>query len=68
MALYLGLDIGGTFVKGVIIDKYGKVYAEGNVLTDLSDVAGSSAELAEKLVRGAGVVFSEIKCAGVCCP
>ncbi len=68
MALYLGLDIGGTFVKGVIIDKYGKVYAEGNVLTDLSDVAGSGAELAEKLVRGAGVVFSEIKCAGVCCP
>ncbi len=68
MALYLGLDVGGTFIKGIIIDEKGKAYADGNIPTDVADIAGSVAELAERLVRGAGAVFSDIKCAGVCCP
>lgn len=68
MSLYLGLDVGGTFIKGIIIDEKGKVFSEGNIPTDAKDVAGSAAELAERLVLGAGAVFSDIKCAGVCCP
>ncbi len=33
MALYMGLDVGGTFVKGIIIDENGKLICEDSIPT-----------------------------------
>ncbi len=69
MALYMGLDVGGTFVKGIIIDEKGKIVCEDSVPTVTGEGLADCIEtLAETLVRNAGVVFSAIKGAGVGCP
>lgn len=33
MALYIGIDIGGTAIKGAVIDEKGKLYGEDSVIT-----------------------------------
>ena len=65
----MGLDVGGTFVKGIIIDEKGKIVCEDSVPTVTGEGLADCIEtLAETLVRNAGVVFSAIKGAGVGCP
>lgn len=69
MALYMGLDIGGTTVKGIIIDENGAAITEGNVPVVIGEgLADCIVSLAEKLARSAGIVFSGLDGIGVCCP
>lgn len=67
MALYIGIDVGGTAIKGVVIDGDGKLYGEGSVPTVRGDeIVNGIATLCNRLaaeneqVSGIG-----IGCAGV---
>lgn len=69
MALYLGIDVGGTNIKGVVVDRDGKIFAEDNVAAVTGEgLADCITELAERLVRSAGTVFSALGGVGVGCP
>lgn len=37
MNYYLGIDVGGTFVKGVLIDESGKILADGSVPSECAE-------------------------------
>ena len=37
MKYFLGIDIGGTFVKGVLVDEKGKILSDGSVPTGAAD-------------------------------
>ena len=68
MALYLGIDVGGTAIKGVVIDGEGKLYGEDSVPTSAGEeLVNGIVTLCNRLikmnkeeVRGIG-----IGCAGV---
>lgn len=68
MSLYIGIDVGGTTVKGAVIDRNGKLYGEGCVSTERGEkIADDVAMLCNKLsaefegkIKGIG-----IGCAGV---
>lgn len=69
MPLYMGLDVGGTFIKGIILDGEGKVVALSDVPTRTGgELADCCEELAVRLVQNAGKVFSDITAVGVGCP
>lgn len=69
MPLYMGLDVGGTTVKGIIVDEKGKIYCEDNIPTRVGEeLADCVVELADTLVRATGKTYSQISGAGVCCP
>lgn len=69
MKLYMGLDIGGTFIKGVITDENGHTVAEGDIPTVCGEGLAESIEaLADRLVLGANKVFSSLSGIGVGCP
>lgn len=70
MNKYLGIDVGGMTVKGIITDEKGKVYAEGSIATD-SDKGGDAmcnniGKLIAELI--ADVDKNEIAGIGVGCP
>lgn len=68
MSLYIGIDAGGTTVKGALIDESGALIAEDNVPTVLGDVAQSVAELVRKLSThsdGNKIAGVGIGCAGM---
>ena len=68
MAYLVGLDVGGTFVKGIIL-KNGKVVHECDTPTEVGEKLADCLEnLVERLVHGAGAVFSEVEGVGVGCP
>lgn len=68
MAYLLGLDVGGTFIKGMAL-KDGKAVFEYDIPTVSGEgLADCIEELVEKLVAGAGAKFSQISGVGVCCP
>lgn len=70
MNKYLGIDIGGMTVKGILIDEYGKVFGEDSVPTDSDKGAeamcGNIAKLIDKLILS--VDKKEIVGAGIGCP
>lgn len=70
MKKYLGIDIGGMTVKGILTDGNGKVFCEGSVTTDSDKSAeamcGNIAKLIAELMTG--VDKSEIVGVGVGCP
>ncbi|MDE5729245.1 MAG: ROK family protein [Clostridia bacterium] len=69
MALYLGIDVGGTTVKGIILNDNGKLLTKGHVTTAIGEgLAGCIEMLCEQLVQNAGGLFSQVKCVGVGCP
>ena len=69
MKLYMGLDVGGTTVKGVITDENGKAVIEGDIPTVCGEGLADCIEaLADRLVLGANKVFSALSGVGVCCP
>lgn len=69
MPLYMGLDVGGTFIKGIIIDENGKTVAEGSIPTVCGEgLADCMEEIAESLMQSAGAVFSGLAGVGVGCP
>ena len=68
MSYIIGLDIGGTFVKGIAL-KEGKSLYETEIPTVTGDgIADCLEELTEKLVLGCGAVFSQVVGVGVGCP
>ncbi len=69
MALYMGIDVGGTYVKGIILGGDKKPVCEGEMPTAAGDgLADCIEKLAERLVQGGGAVFSDIAGVGVGCP
>ena len=69
MSLYMGLDVGGTTVKGIIIDENGKILCENSVPTLYGDeLADCIVALADRLVQASGKVYSSLEGVGVCCP
>ena len=68
MALYIGIDIGGTAIKGAVIDENGKLYGEDSVPTVLGeDIVNCIVTLCNRLARmnGEEVKGVGIGCAGV---
>ncbi len=69
MALYMGLDIGGTNLKGMIADESGTVTCEDSVPTQGGEkLADCAADLAKKLVADAGLTLDDIAAIGIGCP
>ena len=72
MQYYVGIDIGGMTVKGVLTDGCGKVFSEGVIATD-SDrgaeaMSANIVTLIERLISEGKVDRSEIVGVGVGCP
>ena len=68
MSLYIGIDAGGTTVKGGLIDENGALIAEDSVPTVLGDVAQSVALLVNNLTaqaNGSKIAGIGIGCAGM---
>lgn len=68
MALYIGIDIGGTAIKGVVIDENGKLYGEDSVVTVRGEeIVNGIAALCNRLSRqnGGRIAGVGIGCAGV---
>ncbi len=69
MNYYMGLDVGGTSIKGLVINEKGDILSEGCVPVEVGAVLADTIEvLADELVQRMGVVFSQISGIGVCCP
>ena len=64
----IGLDIGGTAVKGAVFKGGVPVYTADIPTKQGDKLIGCLEELVEKLVQGAGAVFSEVEGVGVGCP
>jgi len=60
---YLGIDVGGTRIKGGIVDGDGLVLAQGSVETDIKDLTGSVIKLSEELLQKAAL--KKIDIAGI---
>ena len=67
---YLGIDIGGMTVKGMLTDINGKVFSEGSITTDSDKGAevmcGNIAKLITELITG--IDKKEIVGVGIGCP
>ena len=69
MSIFIGIDVGGTSSKGLALDGNGKILAENSVDTVTGDgLADCIDALIEKLVLGAGGVYSDVAGVGVGCP
>ena len=67
--IYIGLDVGGTFIKGITVNENGEIISEGSVKTHIGEeFAECIVNLADSLVHRAGKVYSDVKGVGVCCP
>ena len=56
MSLYIGVDVGGTTIKGVVIDKAGKLYAESSVPTNRGEA------IAENVIMLCNKLSAEFEC------
>lgn len=72
MQYYLGIDIGGMTVKGILTDNSGKIYADGNVQTDsdkgATQMCANIVELVNVLLSNGKVNKAEVVGIGVGCP
>lgn len=69
MRIFIGIDVGGTTSKGLALDENGNILSESSVDTVIGDGLAECIDgLIEKLVRGAGGVYSEVAGVGVGCP
>lgn len=69
MELYLGIDVGGTTVKGLILDDSGNALCSGSSPTMCGcGLADCIAELARRLALNAGAELSSFRGIGVGCP
>lgn len=63
MALYIGFDVGGTTIKGIVIDEEGKLYGEDSVPTGRGEeIADNAVLLFNKL---SATITGEIKGIGM---
>lgn len=51
MAFYFGIDVGGTFIKGICADESGNIKAEGSIATGVEGGGEAIAENIAKLVK-----------------
>lgn len=66
-AMFIGIDIGGTGIKGVLADKGGVIFATGRTPTPKTakEINQSIDKLARHLAQDADVPFSKIKGIGI---
>ncbi len=65
MSFYVGIDVGGTTVKGALIDDTGKIYAEAETPACKGEgILGSIIQTADKLILNG----REVKGIGIGCP
>lgn len=68
MAYLIGIDVGGTFIKGVALKDKISVY-ECEIPTEIGEkLAGCIENIVNKLISGSGASISQVKGVGVCCP
>lgn len=68
MSLILGIDVGGTFVKGVAL-KDGQSVFECEIPTIIGEgLADCIISLVNKLISGSGATLLLVEGVGVCCP
>ena len=69
---FIGIDIGGTAIKGMIINGAGNVLAEGSVPTDADKGAdvmmGNIVNLINEMLSSVDIVKREIEGVGIGCP
>ena len=69
---YVGIDLGGTFVKCGIVDETGKILVKDKIPTGngraYEEIAADMAEFAEKLIARAGLTKEQVKAAGIGAP
>jgi len=63
----LGIDLGGTHVKGLVVDEWGRVHAEDTRLTE-DGAAGAWRDNVRRVVAGLQGRFPTIAVAGLCAP
>ena len=72
MQYYAGLDLGGTFVKGGIVDDKGNIVAKDKIPTGkdrpYTEIAHDMAALVKSLAKKAGVAESDLKAVGIGSP
>ena len=72
MKYYAGLDLGGTFVKGGIVDEEGNILVKDKIPTGkerpYEEIAKDMAELAAELAKRANVPAGALAAAGIGSP
>ena len=63
----LGIDLGGTHVKGLVVDEWGRVHAEDTRPTE-DGAAGAWRDKVRRVVAGLQGRFPTIAVAGLCAP
>lgn len=66
MSLYIGIDVGGTSIKGTVIDGKGTVFAEDSSPTEKGEkIADVISMLAERMISSVGKPKSDFKGIGI---
>lgn len=69
---YVGIDVGGTNIKGIVCDQSGKLYAEDSVPTEArmggDTVCKNIVSLVEKMLTSANLSLNEVAGVGVAFP
>lgn len=69
---YLGIDLGGTFIKAGIVDENGKILHKDSITTEVEQgvdhVSARMGEIALKVIKDFGLSVSDIEYAGVASP
>lgn len=69
---YLGIDLGGTFIKAAVVDENGSILHKDSLPTEVDQgvdhVASRIAEIALKVISDGGYKVSDIEYAGVASP
>ena len=72
MNYYAGIDLGGTFVKGGIVDEEGNILVKDKIPTGkerpYAEIAADMAQLVLDLAKKAGISPADVKAAGVGSP
>ncbi len=72
MNYYAGLDLGGTFVKGGIVDEQGRILIKDKIPTGkerpYKEIAADMAQLVEDLAQRAGINKDDVKAVGIGSP
>lgn len=66
MSLYIGIDVGGTSIKGILIDENGKLYGEDSVPTLGTDVAEGVIAICNRFIAKAD--GQKVQGVGIGCP
>ncbi|MDE6000718.1 MAG: ROK family protein, partial [Clostridia bacterium] len=68
MPFYIGIDVGGTNIKGIVIDKEGKLLCKASVPSGTGkEIAENAAVLCNRLISESGQPLKNFKGVGVGC-